>query len=142
MELSQTDRWIFVGINSAISIITTVANVFTLLFFYQQRKTLRKTHAYVVSLGIGDLLQGCVGIPLTILICFMAPLDSSDCVTICAIRLSICFTSLFNTVAASLERYWAVNHAIHYHTKATGNIIGGNLNLYMTLILDMYNFYF
>lgn len=127
MEESQSERLIFVGINSVICVITTVANIFALILFFKQRRTLRKTHSYVVSLGIGDLLQGCVGIPLTIVICYAAPLESSDCVTICAVRLSICFTSLFNTVAASLERYWAINHPIHYHTKATGNIIGGEM---------------
>lgn len=127
MEYSETERLVFVGINGVISVITTIANIFVLILFFQQRKTLRKTHAYVVSLGIGDLLQGCVGIPLTIIICYTAPLESSECVTICAVRLSICFTSLFNTVAASLERYWAVNHPIHYHTKATEGIITGEM---------------
>ncbi|XP_063706404.1 adenosine receptor A3-like [Culicoides brevitarsis] len=125
----DTSRIIFVSINSVISVVTITANTFALILFYQQRRSLRKTHAFVVSLGIGDLLQGCVGIPLTIVLCITAPLGSFDCVAICAVRLSICFVSLFNTVTASLERYWAVIHPIHYHTKATGRIIGRTIVL-------------
>lgn len=140
MESLDTERLVFTGINSFLAIITTIANIFVLILFFQQRKTLRKTHAFVVSLGIGDLLQGCVGIPLTIVLCFTAPLESAECVTICAVRLSICFTSLFNTVAASLERFWAVNYPIHYRTKATGGIIGGEMTRFIPSSLVLFHF--
>uniref|UniRef100_A0A336LC26 CSON003215 protein n=1 Tax=Culicoides sonorensis TaxID=179676 RepID=A0A336LC26_CULSO len=110
----------FMALAILMSITIVLGNVIVLLLFYQERKSLKVAHRYIVSMAICDLLMGLLSVPTQIFMLDQKITASSHhCPWIMGTITALVQTSLAVLVASSIDRYWAVKYPHHYRQKAT-----------------------
>ncbi|XP_067140397.1 adenosine receptor A2a-like [Centruroides vittatus] len=122
---NTTEIWIpntnvvtYITFEVIVAIIATIGNLLILVAFCVEKKLRKLTNYYILSLTIADLLVGLVGIPSAILVKIGLPMNAfTSCLMMLSLLMVLCTVSIFNLVAVSLDRYWAILHPFKYYTK-------------------------
>ncbi|XP_063706153.1 adenosine receptor A3-like [Culicoides brevitarsis] len=109
----------FMALGIIMSIVIVLGNGLVLLLFYQERKSLKISHKYIISMAFCDLFMGLLSVPTQLyMMDNKVPASSKDCPWIMGVITALVQTSLTVLVASSIDRYWAVKFPHHYRIKA------------------------
>lgn len=110
----------FMALAITMSSVIILGNALVLLLFYQERRSLKIAHKYIISMAVCDLCMGLLSVPAQIYeMDKKVSVDSVNCPWIVGVITSIVLTSLTVLVASSIDRYWAVRFPHHYRKKAS-----------------------
>ena len=109
----------------AVSIFAVCGNALVVAAFARERRIRRCPTVYILSLSVADLLVGAVGIPSAIMVSQGQPRNTCACLGLLTVLLVLCTTSIFNLVAVSIDRYWAILYPIHYFKAIKTYAAGG-----------------
>lgn len=112
--------------NLFVCISGSIGNATVLFLFWKDRKILRTSQLYIISMAASDFLQLSIGVPLNSCVRLITTKDSSVCSSIIGFRNSILLCCLLNVVVAVLDRYWSTIHAVHYRNHSNKRIAKSN----------------
>lgn len=111
---------IAIALNSVIAVFAVLMNLFIILLFVQQRKTLDISHKFVISMAFADLLEGLLGAPLTAVMASGLKAGALSCLVTLTIKITIHMLTVFGVVMTTIDRFWAIiapfNHR-YYRTS-------------------------
>ena len=103
-----------------VAVLALVGNALVTFVFIREKKLRKLTNYYVVSLAIADLLVGLIGIPFAILSYIGLPKNFEACLVTISLLMMLCTISIFNLVAVSVDRYWAILYPLQYASCMSG----------------------
>uniref|UniRef100_T1J2N5 G-protein coupled receptors family 1 profile domain-containing protein n=1 Tax=Strigamia maritima TaxID=126957 RepID=T1J2N5_STRMM len=111
-----------------VAVMAVAGNLLVIVAFAVDRRLQRLTNYYIVSLAIADFLVGLMGIPFAVLTSVGLPHNSFiACLFMLSVLVVLCTISIFNLVAVSVDRFWAIlfplNYASHMSKRAAQGII-------------------
>lgn len=97
-----------------VAVVASLGNGLVIFIFYKYKKTRKETNYYIFSLAIADLLVGLFGIPFAILTSLGIPENFFGCKFMLSLLLVLCTASIFNLLAVSIDRFWAILYPMSY----------------------------
>lgn len=99
---------VFINLNYVIAVFAILENLFIVLLFVQQRKTLDISHKFVISMVCADLLEGLIGAPLTAVMASGLRAGSPLCLGTLSTKITIHMILVSCVVMTTFDRFWAV----------------------------------
>lgn len=111
---------VFIVINWTLIFFTTLGSGLVLaLFCNVRRKDKRPSHYFIISLTVSDLVYGIINSGSNIYQCHAdQKISDPHCFWITSVATSSAVTALLNVLATSVERYFAICHAVLYNRFA------------------------
>lgn len=110
-------------VQAIFSAIIILNNSFVLLLFFYERKSIKPTHKYIISMVVNDLLTGILFIPT---LCTFFEFELFYDPQICFINSSMGFFMIINSLTtiliASVDRYWSIAFPVHYRKHVNDKI--------------------
>lgn len=94
-------------------------NSLVLYLFYQNRKWLKISHRYIISMAVSDLLQGLLNPGIHIYLAGGLKMTSKSCTYVMVAASTNVLISLCVVFVTCIDRYWAIVHPVVYKTKVT-----------------------
>ena len=125
-QILQVPRLVIVGtILSTIDAIAIVGNTTILVAIYRKKYLQTTTNVFIASLACADLGVAVLVLPVaSYLVLFPKQQIMRDyfCHLWFATDIMFCSSSILNLCAIAVDRYWAINFPLSYHTKMTKKI--------------------
>lgn len=108
----------YITLEVIVAFLAIFGNLLVLIAFLVEKKLRKMTNFYIISLSVADLLIGLIGIPSAILVKVGLPVNAfTSCLVMLSTLIVLCTVSIFNLLAVSLDRYWAILYPFKYQTK-------------------------
>ncbi|GAB6026359.1 hypothetical protein CHUAL_012563 [Chamberlinius hualienensis] len=115
----------YVVLEVIVAVCAFAGNLLVVLAFIRDKRLRKLTNYYVVSLAVSDLLVGILGVPCAVLASVGLPNDEHACLVTITTLIMLCTISIFNLVAVSVDRYWAILYPLQYSRCMTGKMAIG-----------------
>lgn len=124
---STSDRLDFWGhlltvLMAVIGVSALIGNLLVLIAFATDKKVRRLNfNLFLFNLAITDVLVSVVAVPFYVIDIALGywPFDEYVCALWIFMDWGMTFASIFNLVAISIDRFWAVQFSTHYKQKST-----------------------
>lgn len=110
-------------VQAIFSAIIILNNSFVLLLFFYERKSIKPTHKYIISMVVNELLTGILLIPI---LCtffeFYLFTNEKTCFITSTMGFFVIINSLNTILISSIDRYWSIAFPVHYRKYAKDTV--------------------
>lgn len=124
IEMSSTMRIVnqcLAVVEGVQGVMIVLCNALVLALIFQEREKFssRLSNYHVVSLVCSDMVQGFINVPTVMFIAQGITVSHPMCFMVTQVAATTGFTQILIIMAMTVDRYWAIVHALHYKKHAT-----------------------